>query len=385
MRLLFLVTEDWYFVSHRLELAKAAISAGFEVGVATRVRAHGERIRSAGIELIPLQLARRGTNPFAELRAVREIVKTYRAFRPDIVHQVALKPIVYGSFAARLARVPHVVNALTGLGYVFSSDDIGAQLARPLLTAAYRVALRQGRVIVQNVDDLAMLTSKGIVALEHCALIYGAGVDIEQFAHSEEQPGLVQVVLPSRMLRDKGVVEFVAAAHQLKTQGVRARFVLVGASDPANPSSIPESQLRAWADTGVVEWWGWRDDMADVFRGAHIVCLPSYREGLPKALIEAAASGRPIVTCDVPGCREAVIPDESGILVPARDASALARALAALIGDGVRRKAMGARGRRFALEKFSMQHVAAETIGLYRRISSPALFPSAADRVESRS
>jgi glycosyltransferase involved in cell wall biosynthesis len=384
MRLLFLVTEDWYFASHRLELARAALAAGFQVGVATRVRVHGERIREAGIELIPLELARRGKNPWSELRTVRDIAQIYRAFRPDIVHQVALKPILYGTLGARIARVPHVINALTGLGYVFSSDDIGAQLARPLLTAAYRVALRQGQVIVQNVDDLAMLTNKGIVALEQCALIYGAGVDVERFAHVEEPPGPVHVVLPSRMLRDKGVVEFVAAARQLKAQGIRARFVLVGASDPANPGSIAESQLRAWAETGVVEWWGWRDDMADVLREAHIVCLPSYREGLPKSLIEAAASGRPIVTCDVPGCREAVIPDETGILVPARDASALARALGALIGDAPRRQAMGARARQLALEKFSMQRVAAETIDLYRRVMNGTAVAGVVGRAASR-
>lgn len=373
MRLLYLVTEDWYFVGHRLALACAAQAAGFEVGVATRESNDGDCIRAAGIELFPLAMRRESKNPLAELKAIAEVARIYRRYRPHIVHHVALKPVLYGSIAARLVGTPCVVNALTGLGYVFSSNDRRARLARPVVQAAYRQVLRNSRVILQNRDDLSMLTHERVVQATQCELILGAGVDLRTFSARPEADGPPLVVLPARMLRDKGVHEFVEAARIIRKRGLAARFALVGEPDPANPASITESQLRQWVDAGVVEWWGWRDDMAQVYGSAHIVCLPSYREGLPKALMEAAACARPIVTCDVPGCREAIIAGETGLAVPARDAGALAQALHRLITDGATRKAMGLRARRLAEERFSIERVAAETIDVYRKLAGEAV------------
>ncbi len=371
-RLLYLVSEDWYFVGHRIDLAKAALEAGYAVAVATRVGEHRDTILDAGIELLPLGLKRSGRNPITELGSVREIARAYRAFKPHIVHHVALKPVLYGALAARLTRVPAVVNALTGLGYAFSSEDAKARLIRPILERGYAMALRGSHVILQNSGDLALLATRGIVSEAQCTVVPGAGVRLNEFSPAPEADGEPLVILPARMLRDKGVIEFVAAARILKNEGVSARFVLVGSPDPENPASIDAAQLRAWIAEGSVEWWGWQADMVRIYRAAHIVCLPSYREGLPKTLIEAAACGRPVVTTDVPGCRDAIIPDETGLLVPARDAKQLAGAIAQLIKSPTLRQAMGRKARTLAENMFSIERIAAETIAIYDRLDAAA-------------
>jgi glycosyltransferase involved in cell wall biosynthesis len=368
-RLLFLVTEDWYFCSHRLPLACAARDAGFDVAVATRVTAHGERIRAAGLRLIPLMLRRSGRNPWRELMAIAEITRLYRAEKPDIVHHVALKPVLYGSLAARIAAIPSVVNALAGMGYVFTSGKLSARLLRPLVTLAFRLLLKRGRIILQNPDDRAALLKAGVASPEQITLIRGSGVDTAHFVPVPEPDTAVPlVVLPARMLWDKGVGEFVAAAHMLREEGLAARFLLAGERDPDNPAAIPAAQLETWRAAGIVEWHGRQEDMARLLAQSHIVCLPSYREGLPKALLEAAASGRAIVATDVPGCREAVRHGINGLLVPARDATALADALRRLLTDPALRREFGQHGREMAEKEFSVKKITAETLALYREI-----------------
>lgn len=368
-RLLFLVTEDWYFCSHRLPLACAARDAGFDVVVATRVTAHGERIRAAGLRLIPLGLRRSGRNPWRELMAIAEITRLYRAEKPDIVHHVALKPVLYGSLAARIAAIPSVVNALAGMGYVFTSGKLSARLLRPLVTLAFRLLLKRGRIILQNPDDRAALLKAGVALPEQITLIRGSGVDTAHFTPVPEPDAAVPlVVLPARMLWDKGVGEFVVAAHMLRDEGLAARFMLAGERDPDNPAAIPAAQLETWRAAGIVEWHGRQEDMARLLAQSHIVCLPSYREGLPKALLEAAASGRAIVATDVPGCREAVRHGINGLLVPARDAAALADALRRLLTDATLRREFGQRGREMAEKEFSVEKITAETLALYREL-----------------
>lgn len=371
--LLFLVTEDWYFCSHRLPLAVAAKQAGFEVSVATRVTDHGQTIEAAGLRLIPLRLSRRSTHPLREARLIADLVRLYRRERPDIVHQVAMKPVIYGSLAAHLSGTPAVVNALAGLGFLFTSDKASARLLRPLAEAAFRRLLNRPncRTILQNPDDMGLLTRDQVLEPDRIRLIRGSGVDLAKFAPAPEPASPPLVVLPARMLWDKGVGEFVAAARQLRAEGSEARFILAGHSDGENPSAIPETQLRAWEGEGCIEWWGHREDMAQVFRDCHIVCLPSYREGLPKALLEAAASGRPIVATDVPGCREVVRQGDNGLLVPRGDASALAAALRKLIGDAALRRSYGARGRIMAEAEFSLDAVIGQTLNLYREMLAP--------------
>jgi glycosyltransferase involved in cell wall biosynthesis len=362
-RLLFFVAEDWYFCSHRLPLARAAVQAGFDVAVATRVRNHGDAIRRSGIRVIPVEIDRGGLNPVAAIGEILQLTRLYRRERPDIVHHVALKPVLYGSVAARMAGVPQVVNALTGLGWLFTSTSRKARWLKPVIGRVLRHLLRPTAVIVQNREDAALV---GEWNVRQTHLIRGAGVDCEMFRPAVEPEGEPLVVLPARMLWDKGVGEFVAAARSIAAAGHSARFALVGAPDPDNPASVPVEQLAAWRDKGVVEWWGRIEDMPSVYAQAHIVCLPSYREGLPKSLLEAAAAGLPIVTADVPGCREIVQHELNGLLVPARDGHSLATALSRLISDPEMRRSMGLRGRQRAKAEFSQEQVVAETLAVYR-------------------
>ncbi len=370
VKLLFVVTEDWYFVSHRLQLAVTAKQVGFDVSVATRIGKHERTLRKAGIRVIPLSLSRRSGNPVREITA---LIRLYRTERPDFVHHVALKPVVYGSLAAQLVGVPAWVNAVAGLGWLFTASTQRARIIRPWLQWGMGRLLSHSHslTIVQNPDDAALLEHSGIPG-SRLRLIRGAGVDVNRFRPVDLSCRSVPVVmLVARMLWDKGVGEFVEAAKLLHNQGVRARFVLVGAPDPANPASVPEAVLRGWHEKNGVEWWGQRMDMAGTYRQAQIACLPSYyREGIPKSLLEAAACGLPIVTTDAPGCREVVHHEDNGLLVPVKDPDALARALHRLIVDEELRHRMGARGRQRAETEFSQEQIHEQTLAVYRELLS---------------
>lgn len=364
-KLLFLVTEDWYFVSHRLPLAVAAQQAGYSVTVATRVRRHGEEIRAAGLRLVSFENSRSSLNPFRELLTLARLIRLWRRERPDIAHLVAIKPVLYGTLAARLCGTPRVVNALAGMGWLSSSASGTARWVKPLIRHALAWALRRGIVLVQNRDDAERVVHMGVPA-RLVRRIAGAGVDLERFRPQPEAPGAPVVLLCARLLWEKGVGEFVAAARLLKERGMDARFVLAGEPDQANPSAIPVRQIDAWVAAGVVEYLGWVQDMPGLLARCSILCLPSYYgEGIPKALLEAAAEGRPIVTTDMPGCREAVRAGENGLLVPPRDVPALAAALTRLLADPQLRSQMGARGRLRAEEEFGAERIIAQTLALY--------------------
>ena len=366
-KLLYLVTEDWYFVSHRLALAEAARDAGYDVTVVTNVAKHGGVIRNAGLNLIPADFDRSGLNPLRDSATIAKLAAIYRREKPDVVHHVAMKPVLYGSIAARAASVPRVVNAIMGLGYVFTSESAKANILRPAVRVALRAALsaKSSRVIVQNRDDRQQLITSQLAKEADVRLIRGSGVDVPAYATTPPPAGRPRVILPARLLRDKGIVEFIEAARLLKHDGVDAEFVLAGAPDPLNPASLTQDEIDSYVREGVVTHLGWRDDMASVFADATIVCLPSYREGLPKALLEAAASGRAIVTTDVPGCRELVQHDVNGLLVPARDAHALAAALRRLISDPVLRGRLATAGRAMVETEFSLSRIIAETLAVY--------------------
>jgi glycosyltransferase involved in cell wall biosynthesis len=371
-KLLYLVSEDWYFVSHRLALAIAAKAAGFDVSVATRVTGRSEKICDAGLRLIPITFARSGLHPLRELRSMSALVALYRREAPDLVHNVAVKPVIYGTRAARRAGVKGVVNALMGLGWAFSSDCVKAQALRPFIKRALRDALSAShtRTIVQNSDDAALLTDQGLTPPGSIRLIRGSGVDPSKYVTGAPPSGTPLVVFPARLLADKGVEEFLCAAAILRKEGVRARFALVGEPDPANPASLDSERIEALADAADAELWGWRDDMPNVFAEAGIVCLPSYREGLPKALLEAAASGRAIVATDVPGCREIVRPGVNGWLVPPRDASALAAALREAIAQPDLCARYGAAGRSIVEREFSLDTVIRDTLAVYGELAA---------------
>lgn len=373
-RLLFLVTEDWYFWSHRLDLARKARDAGFEVLVATQVQNHGRRIKDEGFRVLPISLQRRNRNPLRELLALLELISLYRQTRPHIVHHVAIKPLIYGSLAAWITQTPVVINAFAGLGYTFIEDSRRTRFLRSLIRYALRwtLELSSSRVILQNEEDRHHLIRAGILRRTQIIIIPGVGVNIEEFVSRPENNGKPLIILASRMLWDKGIKEFVRAAIILKERGIPARFVLVGEPDYHNPATVEEEHLIRWRDAGIVEWWGWQEDMPQVLGESHVVVLPSYREGLPKVLLEASACARPIVATDVPGCREVVRHGENGLLVPARNPEALADAIATLIENPRLRRQMGNRAREIVVNKFSSEKIGEETLAVYRHLLGEA-------------
>jgi len=351
-----------------MPIAREAQKQGYEVIVATRVDRHGKYITDEGFRLIPLKMKRRSTNLLNEIAAIIQLIYIYRREKPDIVHHVAMKPVLYGSLAARFSVVPGVVNALAGLGYVFTSDKMMARFLRLTISSAFRVLLNihNSRLIMQNSDDRALFIRERFINKERIRLIRGSGVDTAVFSPRPEPPGIPVVMLASRMLWDKGIKEFVEAARQLKTHGVIARFVLVGDTDPDNPSAIQKEQLASWHSEGVIEWWGQCYDMPVVLAQAHCVCLPSYREGLPKVLLEAASIGRPIVTADTPGCREIVRNGENGFLVSVRSTDKVADAIQKLIQNPELRKKMGSCGHKIVVDEFAIEKVVSETMAVYK-------------------
>lgn len=371
-KLIFFVSVDWFFCSHFLGRAVAAREAGYEVLVLTDVNRHGEMIRAAGLRLLHLPISRSSLNPFGALLALLRIVRVYRRERPDLIHHVALKPILIGGLAARLTGCRRVVNAVVGGGYAFTAPHPVVRMIRPLLTLGLRLVLNPpgSRVVFENGDDLSGFAKDRLVSPEDAVLIRGSGVDPGRFPLRGATHGLPVVVLVARLLWDKGIGEFVAAAQALRQRGVQARFVIIGDVDPDNRASIDIATLDAWRSDGAVELWGFRSDIPEVLVTTDIACLPSYREGLPKFLLEAMAARLPCVTTDVPGCREAVRDGDNGLLVPARDALALADALERLLRDPAFARKMGERGRQRLEQEFSAQHVNASTLALYREILS---------------
>ena len=369
-KILFVDNDVNSFYSYRIEMARAARDAGFEVHVASPPGKAVEILRNEGFTFNPIPMTRSGLVPWKELGTVVALFRLYRKLRPDLVHHLRLKPVLYGGLAAYGARVPAVVGLLTGLGYTFTAETGKAVAIRKAVSFSCKLAFRRDnqRVIFQNPDDQFVFVKNQILPAHKTVLIKGSGVDVKTYVPTPEPNGTPVVLLASRMLRDKGVVEFVEAARSLRKAGVQAKFVLVGETDRGNPTAISAEQLRQWAQDGDVEWRGQCTDMHDVLAQSHIVCLPSLREGVPKVLIEAAACGRAIVTTDAPGCREIVRHGINGLLVPVRDSRSLAEALRLLIESPCLRASMGAKGREIVVEEFSVERVVNETLGVYREL-----------------
>lgn len=371
MRLLFVVNCPAFFLSHRLPIALAARQSGYEVHVATAAGQAVDRIISEGLVHHVIPVSRSGLHPLEEIRSLHAMWGLMRQLRPTILHLVTIKPVLYGGLAARLARVPGVVSAISGLGTVFIARGLRARVFRAGIRLLYRLALGHAniRVIFQNPDDRATLIRAGAVRPGRAVFIRGSGVRLEDYPMLPEPEGTPVVAFAARLLRDKGVVEFVEAAKLLRRRGLKARFLLIGSPDPDNPSTVSQATLSDWAREGVVELLGYRSDIADLFASANIVCLPSYYgEGLPKVLIEAAACGRAVVTTDHPGCRDAIEPGVTGLTVPVRDAAALAEAIRELLGDPDRRKQMGQAGRQLAEREFSIDKVVAAHLRIYEEL-----------------
>lgn len=367
-RLMFVVNNPAFFMSHRVPVALAAQQAGYDVHVATMDGPAVADIQALGMTHHAIPMTRSGKHPLQELGTLLALVRLFRRVRPDVVHLVTIKPVLYGGIAARIARVPGMVAAISGLGFVFLSNSLKMRMVRAVVARLYRVALNHpnSRVIFQNANDRDLLKSLGAVRDEQVVMIRGAGVDLDAYRASPEPPAPpVVVTMVARLLRDKGVREFVEAAAMLRARGVPVTMQLVGGLDAGNPASATQQEVDAWQRDGAVQALGERSDIAELYAASHIAVLPSYREGLPKSLIEAAACGRAVVTTDVPGCRDAIEPGQTGLLVPVRDAQSLADAIARLAEDAALRQRMGAAGRALAESEFDIKRVARVHVELY--------------------
>lgn len=374
-KLLYLVSEDWYFVSHRLPMARAARDAGYEVHVATRVGDEGPRIEREGFALHPIQWRRGSLNPFRLVAAVLETRRVYRNINPDLVHHVALVPSVVGSLAA-LGLPMARLNALAGLGFAFTSDTLKARVVRPLASLLLGWLLNRPKttVLVQNPDDRAVVAGLGVPA-DAIAVIPGSGVDTDLLTPIPEPAGPFTIGFVGRLLDDKGVHALVRTHELLAERGTGVRTLLAGEPDPSNPASIPETTLSTWRKLPNLELLGHIDDIRDVWGKAHVAVLPSRREGLPKSLLEAAACGRPLIATDVPGCREILRNGVNGLLVPADNAEALADAIDTLRRDSDLRARFGHAARQIAVAEYSNGRIGREITALYSRLLDAVASP----------
>ena len=368
MRIAFVVNRDRFFLSHFVERALSARAAGHDVVVLAPDTGAGQAIEATGLRYVPMAMNRHGTSLLHLWGEVRSMRALYRQLGPDIVHHFGLRPIIVGTLAARFDGGPRIVNAPVGMGFAFASSSWKARLIRYPLLALLRVALnpRGSRVVFENAEDRDEMIRLGAVRAADAVVIRGAGVDVDRFAPTPEPQGRATVLFAARLIREKGVGVFVDAARLARAKGRDARFVIVGEVDRSSSTAVPESELQAWVDEGVVEWWGYRDDMPAVLAAASIFCLPTwYREGMPKVVLEAMACARAVVVTDTVGCREAVEHGISGLLVPPKDAVALADAIGSLLDDPLLRRRLAEGGRRRAVAEFSSERVIRETLALY--------------------
>lgn len=376
MKIVLFANTEWYLYNFRRSLALALHDAGHEMLLLSPPGPYGAKLRELGLRWQPVPMDRRSLNPLRELGLLWHLWRLFRRERPALVHGFTIKCAVYGSLAARGAGVPARINAVAGMGYVFISDDPKARLLRPLVRALLKLALggRGARLILQNPDDVHLFEQAGLIDPAHVRLIRGSGVDCARFVAraARVEGGPMRVLLAARLLWDKGVAEYVAAARRLRQESRAVQFLLAGDPDPGNPAAVPKAQVRQWVDEGIVEWLGHVDDMPALLASVDVVVLPSYREGLPRSLIEAAACALPLVTTDVPGCREVVSHGVDGLLVPVRDAHALGEAIARLQDDPGLAARLGAAARLKALDCFDEGHVIRATLAVYAELSDSA-------------
>lgn len=371
-KILLFANTDWYLYNFRLSLAKNLREQGHEVILVSPPGDFQELLQRDGFPWIPFELSRQSINPFGELVAIWRLILLYHRIRPDIVHHFTIKPVIYGSIAAHLTGITGIINSITGLGHLFINTDRATRLLRAIASRLYRMNLYDTQVIFENPEDRDIFIQKHLIYAEQAHLILGTGVDVEKYRPTDKSNDKPVVLFSSRMLVTKGLLEYVEAARALRQKGLNARFALAGRTDPGNPASIPDEQIEAWKQSETLEWWGWQEDMPAALARADIFCLPSYREGVPNALLEAAACGLSIVTTDVPGCRDVVTNGVNGWLVPVRNAEALANALETLITNPELRRRMGNAGREIAMNQFSMAKVNRETLAVYNLFFTPA-------------
>ena len=365
-KILLIANTDWYLYRFRLLLAQTLRENGHEVILVSPAGRYVPNIQAEGFKHLCWSVSRQSINPFGEIKSIAKLFNILRQEQPDLVHLHTIKPVIYGSLAARLAKTPFTVRSITGRGYIFLGTDLRARFLRPVIKQIFRFVLQgpHGATIFENETDRQYFITSKMVRPQDTRLIQGVGVDTNFYLPLKEASGPPMVVLASRLLWDKGIDAFVDAAKILRSK-TSTRFVLVGEPDPGNPASIPQETIQQWVNDGLIEWWGWQSDMRSIFAACHLVALPSLAEGVPTVLLEAAASGRAIVTTDAPGCREVVRHGVNGLLVPLRDPQALADAIQTLLENPQLRQEMGLRGREIVEKEFSSEIVIAQTLGVY--------------------
>lgn len=366
-KIILFANTDWYLYNFRLSLAKELRSQGHEVIFLSAPGPFQNLLLEEGFQWISFPLSRQGINPIYEMWTLWRLTRLYRDVHPEVVHHFTIKPVLYGSIAAHLLGIRGIINSITGLGHVFIDSEPITRLIRRVASWLYRFNLRGTEVIFENPEDRQIFIEWRFIKPEQSHLILGTGVDLGRFYPTAKDNHPLIVLFSSRLLVTKGVLEYVQASRILKQRGVVARFVLAGRTDPGNPASIPEEQIEEWKEADFLEWWGWQDDMPSALAKADIFCLPSYREGVPNALLEATACGLPIVTTDTPGCRDVVTDGVNGILVPVKDSQAIADALETLIADDALRQRMGNAGRELAV-KFTDIKINQETVAVYNSL-----------------
>lgn len=370
VKVLLFANTDWYLYNFRRSFALSLRDAGYEVLLVSPDGPYGAKLRELGLHWLPAPMNRRSLNPLRELFFVNWLRRLLKQEGVDLVHGFTIKCAVYGALAARLAGDRARISAVAGMGYVFVNNHLKARLLRPVVRVLLRMALMgsRSRLILQNPDDFAFFERERLSTPKQMRLILSSGVDCNRFypvLKEGYRAEPLKVLLPARLLWDKGVGEFVEASRSLKSRGAKIDFLLAGDPDDGNPSAVPEMQIRAWETEGLIKWLGHVDDMPELYRSVDLVALPSYREGVPKSLIEASACGKPVITTDAPGCREVVVDGQNGFLIPVKDAHALANAIAKLDDSEELRVKMGAKARQIAIDKFDEKIVLSQTLDVY--------------------
>lgn len=364
--LVYFVNVDWFFVSHRLEIALESKNQGYEVHIIAGFTSHKESLENYGFIVHDINLSRSSKSFLKETKVLFESYRILKKINIDILHLISIKPIIYGGLISKILRIKKIVYSFPGLGHIFTSNSISNYILRVTSLLIYRLILKNKKsyVILQNKHDRDYLLSKKILRKENIIMIYGSGVHLDKFSFSNEPEGIPVVMMISRLLKEKGVIEYLESIDQVKRSFPEVKFVLVGGFDD-NPGSLSIRDIEEYIDLNKVEYWGKKENIYDTIKLSSIVVLPSYREGLPKVLIEAGASGKPIVTSDVPGCKDAIIENSTGLLVPPKKINDLSEAIIFLLKNKDIRIQMGKNGRKLAEEKFNIQSVIEKHINIY--------------------
>ncbi len=372
IKLVILTNNLSFFCSHRLPIAEAAINKSFDVvvGYGELGDADPKILEQKGIKTSFVPIKRGSINFLKDIKSLFKIWFFFKREKPDIVHLVTIKPYLYGGIIARLLSVPALVSAVSGLGSLFIYKDIKSKIIRFLLYPIYALAFNHFNqtVIIQNQEDLNVLTEWGVLNRNKVRILKGSGIELDNFKNFKDAPGIPIVCFASRLLIDKGVNEFIAAAKIIKERKIEARFFLAGDLDTQNPSGLNANDIKKIRDEGYVEILGFQKDISSLYSKSHIICLPSYREGFPKALMEAAGASRAVVTTDVPGCRDVIIPNKTGLMVPVKNSEALANAIQDLINNPKKRKKMGEEGRELAKKDFDIKNIVQAHLEIYKNL-----------------